>query len=92
MKEITIKQFKNILRQVEDGDNIEIFVDEKPYTFGIHNHRGLTPPSPILPQILLEDIVRIESENDYGLKIYVDGRKEPFNVYISERLNVFDMI
>ena len=93
MKEITLEQFKKILHYTQCSDNVEFYIEEKPYTFGIRNTHALVPAvGSILPHIELDDIKKIESENEYEMKIYTTNRKEPYVMFIVERLNIFDMI
>ena len=93
MKEITLDHFKKILDNVQCSDNVEIYVNEKQYTYGIHNSHALVPVgSGILPHVELDEIKKIEAENEYEIKIYTKYRTEPHVMFIVERLNVFDMI
>jgi hypothetical protein len=93
MKEITLDHFKKILHNIQCSDNVEFYVNGKPYTFGIHNSHALVPAEgSILPHVELDDIEKIETQNEYEMEIYVKYRKEPHNMFVVERLNVFDMI
>ena len=93
MKEITLDHFKKILHNIQCSDNVEFYVNDKPYTFGIHNSHALIPAEDIiLPHVELDDIEKIETQNEYEMKIYIKHRKEPYNMFVVERLNVFDMI
>lgn len=93
MKEITIEHFKKILHNIQCSDNVEFYVNDKPYTFGIHNSHSLVPAEgSILPHVELDDIRKIETENEYEIMIYTLCRRDPFVMFVVERLNVFDMI